>query len=71
MEAAVLEGFEGNYAIIEINGETRDIERKLVEAKAKEGDVLNWDGEKWVVDPEATSERSSRIKKLMDELWED
>ncbi|ANS75054.1 hypothetical protein AWM70_10930 [Paenibacillus yonginensis] len=71
MELAVLEGFEGSYAIIEIDGQTRDIERRLVEPKAKEGDVLKWDGAKWMVDPEATSERSDRMKKLMDELWED
>ncbi len=68
----IIDRFEQNIAVIEIEGKTADIQRELVSGDAKEGDcvTLNSDGI-WVVDSEATKKRSEYIKSLMDDLWED
>ncbi|MNV96031.1 hypothetical protein D3C71_1909860 [compost metagenome] len=50
---------------------TRDINRDLIDSNAKVGDVVEWNGTKWLVNPERTVERSRKIQDLMDQLWED
>ncbi|MNW36988.1 Protein of unknown function [Fontibacillus panacisegetis] len=67
----IIEEFEGNLCIIEVDGKTRDFSRDLVDSSAKAGDVVEWNGTKWVVNCERTVERTKEIKDLMDQLWED
>ncbi|MNF11936.1 hypothetical protein D3C80_2132820 [compost metagenome] len=57
--------------IIEIDGKTRDFNRDTVDSSAKVGDVVEWNGTKWVVNHEQTVQRTKEIKDLMDQLWED
>ncbi|WP_019636183.1 DUF3006 domain-containing protein [Paenibacillus fonticola] len=71
MRTGIIEGFEGDYCIIEIDGKTTDVLRSLVHASAKTGDVVIWNGSQWNVDVQQTEQRSKHIKSLMDELWED
>ncbi|WP_138493164.1 DUF3006 domain-containing protein [Paenibacillus pinistramenti] len=71
MDFAVLEGFEGQFAIVEIDGRTTNVDRKLVSTDAKQGDVLRWNGHNWIPDEKATAQRSCDMKKLMDEVWGD
>ncbi|WP_055107510.1 DUF3006 domain-containing protein [Paenibacillus ihumii] len=67
----IIEGFEGEYCIIEIDGKTRDVPRKLVNTGAKAGDVVEWDGSQWNTNLDRTRERSEYIKSLMNDVWDD
>lgn len=65
----ILERFEGDTAVIE-NGEDRlEVERRLVSAGAKEGDVLKLENGKYFPDKEETIKRREKIIKLQDSLW--
>lgn len=67
----IIDRFEEDYCIIEVDGHTRDILRNLVESTAKAGDVVDWDGSKWVTNQEMTHKRSKEIQTLMNDVWED
>ncbi|MNC38819.1 hypothetical protein D3C75_874460 [compost metagenome] len=67
----IIEDFEENICIIEVDGKTSDFDRDLVDSSAKVGDVVEWNGTKWVINHEQTVERTKEIKDLMDQLWED
>jgi hypothetical protein len=64
----IIDRIEGNWAVIEFEGETFNIPINLLPQNAKEGDVINIIIS---VDSKATSERRNNIEKLMDELFED
>ncbi|TCS80345.1 DUF3006 domain-containing protein [Tepidibacillus fermentans] len=70
---AVIDRFEDNLAVIEWidTKETQDIERSNLPNEAKIGDVVYLKEDQWVIDFDETKEREIKIKKLMDELWED
>ncbi len=62
----IIDRFEQDYAIVEINiGEFAKISKKLL-PKAKEGDVI-----KINIDSNATQKRKKGIKSLVDNLFED
>jgi hypothetical protein len=67
----IIDRFEEEYCVIEVDGLTRDVLRNIVETGAKTGDVVEWDGSKWIINQKLTQERSREIQKLMDDLWED
>ncbi|MNW48062.1 hypothetical protein D3C74_254110 [compost metagenome] len=67
----IIEEFEEDICILEVDGVTRDINKDLIDSNAKVGDVVEWNGTKWLVNPERTVERSRKIQDLMDQLWED
>lgn len=69
--AHIVEGFEGDYCIIESDGKMRDIPRKLVDPTVKAGDVVEWNGRIWITNRHKTDHRSREIKSLMDEVWEE
>nr|WP_237690633.1 DUF3006 domain-containing protein [Paenibacillus caui] len=66
-----MERFEGDYAVIEIDGMMKDILRAQVSPDACAGDVMEWNGKQWVTDPVATASRTRSIQKLMDDVWND
>lgn len=66
----IIDRFEGDIAIIEIDGQTQDYERSLLPAEAKAGDVVIL-GDSITIDREGTKERRERVKRLMNDLWED
>lgn len=68
---AVIDRFEGKFAVMEFKDGYRNIPRKMLSPEAQEGDVLIYQGEQWVIDPEATSKRREKIERLAQELWED
>lgn len=68
---AILDRFEGLYAVLEIEGQMKNIERKLIPEQAREGDVLVYRDKNWIIDTTAASKRREQINKLADELWED
>ena len=71
MMIGIVDRFEGDYAVIEIDGTLHDIERALVDQQVGPGDVVELIDERWVKNIEETKLRSVEIKKLMDDVWED
>lgn len=67
----IVERFAGDYAVIEMDGETRNVPRSLLAEDVGVNDVVEWADGKWIRNARATQERSASIKKLMDSLWED
>lgn len=67
----IIDRFEGNFVVVEIDGQTKDVPRNEVDTKAKEGDAVKLIDGKWQLDPIDTKKRSDKIKKLMDNVWED
>lgn len=66
-----IEGYEGDYCNIEIEGTVEAIPKRNVDANAKTGDVVEWNGKRWVPNSVLTRKRTRDIKKLMDDVWED
>lgn len=72
----IIDRFEGTFAICEGEGHGKDIKMYAIEIAelppgAKEGDVLEISDDGTLkVNPEATSQRRSKIKKMQDSLWD-
>lgn len=67
----VIDRFEGPYAICEKeNREIIDIERSAIPSEAKEGDVLNIEGDVITIDAYETEKRKAEIEELTKDLWE-
>lgn len=71
MRKGVIDRFEGDFAVVEFDGNTEDILRSELPAEVKPGDSLIFDEEKITIDTEDTASRKKEIKDLMDELFED
>ncbi|WP_080833566.1 DUF3006 domain-containing protein [Cohnella massiliensis] len=67
----IVDRFEGDFVVIEIDGETQDVPRSLVADDVKTGDVVELQNNNWVRNPLKTQKRNNKIKKLMDSVWED
>lgn len=66
----IIDRFEGSFAVCETEqGMYVNIEKKKLPKNAKEGDVLLWKGNSFVIDVEATKKQKEKIKKLSDDLW--
>jgi len=62
----VIDRFEGDYAIVELDDMSMvNMPKQLIPKNAKEGDIISIE-----IDNNETNERKKRIKKLMDNLWE-
>jgi hypothetical protein len=67
----VIDRFEGNYAVCEKeNREMIDIEKSRVPIEAKEGYVLNIEGDVITIDIDETERRKKEIEELTKNLWE-
>lgn len=67
----IVDRFEGEYAVIEIDGQTKDIHKCEVDSAAAAGDCVRFVNGKWVVDVKRSEQRKQRLQKLMDEVWEE
>ncbi|HRY12737.1 MAG TPA: DUF3006 domain-containing protein [Syntrophomonadaceae bacterium] len=70
MKCAIIDRFEGRWAIVEIDGEMKSIRRQLIPPEAREGDVLVLVRRRWQVDREATAKLRQEVERLADEVWE-
>lgn len=62
--------FEGKYAVCESeNFKFINIEKKRLPKGVNEGDVIYFDGKKYVIDLEKTNDRKKYIEDLTRELW--
>lgn len=65
-----IDRFEGNYAVCEKDDRTMlNIEIKNIPEAAKEGDVLNVEGDNITIDTEETATRRAEIEELSRNLW--
>lgn len=71
MQKGIIDRFEGEYAVIEFDGQTEDILRSELPAEIKAGDTLIFEEGKVMIDNEATSSHKKEIDSLMDELFEE
>jgi len=69
MKKAIIDRFEGDYAILEVAEGFEKIDRKLLPEGAREGDSLLINHGEIRVDLEENSARLERIKSLMNRLF--
>lgn len=67
----IVDRFEGNIVVIEIDGNTQDISRDIVDSTVKVNDVVELVNGLWITQKEESATRSKEIKNLMDSVWED
>lgn len=64
----IVDRFEENLALIEVDGNIFEVERSLLPPEAAEGSVLILDGEKYILDPGTTGNRFEAIRKRFESL---
>ena len=67
----IIDRFEENIAVVEIEGITRDFDKSIFPATAEPGDFVEIHGDRVTLLNEETEKRKKEIEELMDELWED
>lgn len=67
----IVDRFEGEYAVIEVDGKTRDVKRNLIADSVRVSDVVILNNGIWERDSDETDKRKKEVKKLMDSVWED
>lgn len=65
----IIDRFEGDIAVVEADETMLDIPRSQLPAEAQEGDVLQKNGDVYVVDRAATEKRKEEINRLMKGIW--
>lgn len=71
MVKGVIDRFEGKFAVVEIDGKTKDFPKAIFPKSAAVGDVVEINGEKVKVLKEETEKLRQKIDELMDDVWED
>lgn len=67
----IVDRFEGDYAVLLEENQTRDVPKQALAADIREGDVVFPDTDGiWKKDAAATEKRKFQIAKKMDALWE-
>lgn len=68
----IVDRIEEEYVVLEQEDKTtKDEELKKFPAGIQAGDVVYLKNGHYLIDEEATKERTEKIKILMDELWEE
>lgn len=71
MKKFSIDRFEDGIAVlIDENKEKINVSRCILPEQAAEGDVLSFDGEKYVMDSAATADKKAEVKSLIDELFQ-
>lgn len=61
----IVDRFEGDWAVLEWEGQAFSVPRALVPGDAREGDCLTW---RLQVDRQNSAERRRRVRSLLDRL---
>jgi Protein of unknown function (DUF3006) len=64
----IIDRFEGDIAVVEINGKTQDFPKSIFPKEAEVGDLVIIEV---TVDKKATVKLRREIEELMNEVWED
>lgn len=67
----IVDRFEGNIVVIEIDGSTQDIPKDFVDPTVKVNDVVELVNGIWTTKKQESASRKKKIKSLMDSVWED
>lgn len=67
----IIDRFEGEYAVVEVEGTTKDILREHFPKNAKPGDVVIIEESKITIVKDQTKKLRKEIEDLMNEVWED
>lgn len=67
----IIDRFEGDIAVVELDGKTQDYPKSLFPKSAKVGDVVEINGDKIIVLQDKTDKLRKEIEELMEEVWED
>ncbi|WP_377863335.1 DUF3006 domain-containing protein [Bacillus sp. R86525] len=70
MKRGIIDRFEGELAVIEINNSTIDVPKSKLPPTAKEGDVLIIEDDKYTIDKNETDKKRREVQDLMDKLFE-
>ena len=66
----VLDRFEGDFAVIEENGVTKNIPKNQIDASVTEGSVLIFKNGKYFLDEKKTNARREKLIGLQDSLFD-
>lgn len=67
----IIDRFEGEFAVIEVDGNIQDVSMSLIADGVQQGDVVELVNGIWNKNTVATEKRSKEIKKLIDSVWKD
>ncbi|WP_430413661.1 DUF3006 domain-containing protein [Lederbergia citrea] len=67
----IIDRFEENWVVVEINGITKDFDKTIFPKEATTGDVVKIEGNKVTVLADETKKLRKEVEDLMEELWED
>lgn len=67
----IIDRFEGDMAVVEIEGITQDFKKSIFPESATPGDFVEITGNQVTILKEETEKRRQEIEDLMEELWED
>ncbi|MFP3669963.1 DUF3006 domain-containing protein [Priestia sp. SIMBA_032] len=67
----IIDRFEEGFAVVEIDGKTKDYPKDIFPKDTEVGDVVYITGNKVTIDRQETKKREKEIQDLMNELWED
>ncbi|WP_017378947.1 DUF3006 domain-containing protein [Paenisporosarcina sp. TG-14] len=67
----IIDRFEGNLVVVEIEGITKDYPKSIFPTEAKPGDVVLISNSEVVIQREETEELRKEIEQLMEDVWED
>jgi len=67
---AIIDRFEDEIAVVEIEGRMRNIPRHELPTGAKEGDALIFEAGKWKVSLHNTEKIKKKMDDLAEKLWE-
>ncbi|MED1469274.1 DUF3006 domain-containing protein [Bacillus salipaludis] len=71
MVKGIIDRFEGKFAVVEIEGKTKDFPKSIFPKSATVGDVVEINGEKVKVLKEETEKLRREIEDLMNDVWEE
>lgn len=67
----IIDRFEGDWVVVEIDGETKDFKKSIFPEEAAVGDVVEIKGSQVTVLKGETEKLRKEIEDLMDEVWDD
>ncbi len=67
----VLDRFEGNFAVIEDDGNIKNVPKNLIDEAVTEGSVIVKKGDKYFLDEKNSAARREKNARLQNSLFED
>ncbi|MFD1708240.1 DUF3006 domain-containing protein [Siminovitchia sediminis] len=67
----IIDRYEGDWVVVEIDGETKDFKKTIFPEEAAVGDVVEIKGNQVTVLKDETEKLRKEINDLMNEVWED